>query len=88
MPIYEYQCNACGEHHEALQKVSDAPVTECPHCHAAELKRIVSAAGFRLKGTGWYATDFKDKGKKPAAAKENTSDNKTKKPEKKSETKE
>jgi putative FmdB family regulatory protein len=59
MPIYEYVCQACGHDLEALQKLSDAPLTECPKCGKPELKKMVSAAGFRLKGAGWYETDFK-----------------------------
>jgi len=59
MPIYEYVCQACGHDLEALQKLSDVPLTECPKCGKAELKKQVSAAGFRLKGAGWYETDFK-----------------------------
>jgi putative FmdB family regulatory protein len=61
MPIYEYQCGACGARHEILQKISDPPATECPACKAGALQKLVSAAGFRLKGTGWYVTDFRDK---------------------------
>ncbi|WP_106478219.1 FmdB family zinc ribbon protein [Phytohalomonas tamaricis] len=67
MPIYEYQCKACGHHLEKLQKMSAAPLTDCPACHAAELQRLVSAAGFRLAGGGWYETDFKSSGKKNLA---------------------
>jgi putative FmdB family regulatory protein len=67
MPIYEYKCEACGHALEAIQKMSDAPLADCPACGAAQLKRLISAAGFQLKGTGWYATDFKGNGKKPAA---------------------
>ncbi|MBN1378433.1 MAG: zinc ribbon domain-containing protein [Gammaproteobacteria bacterium] len=59
MPIYEYQCQACGELLEVLQKMSDAPLLECPVCKKPELQKKVSAAGFRLKGSGWYETDFK-----------------------------
>ncbi|MES1936635.1 FmdB family zinc ribbon protein [Salinisphaera hydrothermalis] len=59
MPIYEYVCTNCGEPLEKLQKLSDAPLTECPACGQATLKRKVSAAGFRLAGGGWYETDFK-----------------------------
>jgi len=59
MPIYEYVCQGCGHDLEALQKLSDAPLTECPKCGKPELKKMVSAAGFRLKGAGWYETDFK-----------------------------
>jgi putative FmdB family regulatory protein len=63
MPIYEYQCTACGHQLEAFQSMSEAPLTDCPACHQAKLQKLVSAAGFQLKGTGWYATDFKNKGK-------------------------
>ena len=59
MPIYEYQCAACGHELEKLQRMSDDPITDCPDCGESELKRLVSAAGFRLKGGGWYETDFK-----------------------------
>ncbi|MGH8279082.1 MAG: FmdB family zinc ribbon protein [Gammaproteobacteria bacterium] len=59
MPIYEYQCCACGHHLEALQKLREAPLKQCPNCHRPELRKLVSAARFRLKGTGWYETDFK-----------------------------
>ncbi len=65
MPLYEYQCQACGESCEVLQKVSDDPKTECPHCHKEQLKKQISAAAFHLKGSGWYVTDFrKDANKK------------------------
>jgi putative FmdB family regulatory protein len=67
MPIYEYQCQACGELTEALQKLSDAPLTRCPACGAEALRKKVSAAAFRLKGSGWYETDFKTGGKKNLA---------------------
>jgi putative FmdB family regulatory protein len=67
MPIYEYRCAACGHEIEALQKLSEAPLTECPACHKPELKKLLSAAGFQLKGSGWYATDFRNSGAKPAA---------------------
>jgi putative FmdB family regulatory protein len=67
MPIYEYRCASCGHELEALQKLSDAPLTVCPACHRAELKKLVSAAGFQLKGSGWYVTDFRNSGAKPAA---------------------
>ena len=59
MPIYEYVCTECEHAHEALQKLSDAPLTECPTCGKSALKKKVSAAGFRLSGSGWYETDFK-----------------------------
>ncbi len=67
MPIYEYECQACGHKKEALQKISDDPLTECPECGKSELKKLISAAGFRLKGAGWYETDFKSGSKKNIA---------------------
>jgi putative FmdB family regulatory protein len=59
MPIYEYQCQACGEQLDKLQKMSDAPLATCPACNKETLKKKTSASGFRLIGKGWYATDFK-----------------------------
>jgi putative FmdB family regulatory protein len=59
MPFYEYQCSACGHHHEELQKVSDRALRKCPACGRPALRRLVSAPVFRLKGGGWYETDFK-----------------------------
>jgi putative FmdB family regulatory protein len=59
MPIYEYQCQSCGNQLEAIQKVSEDPLKDCPACGQPELSKLVSAAGFRLKGGGWYETDFK-----------------------------
>ncbi len=67
MPIYEYQCESCGHELEALQKLSDAPLTECPACQKSTLKKQISAAGFRLSGGGWYETDFKSGKKKNLA---------------------
>ena len=67
MPIYEYQCQSCDEQLEALQKISDEPLLECPHCGESALKKKVSAAAFRLKGGGWYETDFKTGSKKNLA---------------------
>ena len=64
MPIYEYRCNSCGHELESLQKITEAPLTECPACHAAALTKKVSAAGFQLKGSGWYVTDFRNSGAK------------------------
>jgi putative FmdB family regulatory protein len=61
MPIYEYRCGACGHHLEALQKMSEAPLRKCPDCGKSQLRRLVSAPQFRLKGEGWYETDFKNK---------------------------
>ena len=67
MPIYEYQCEACGHILETLQKISDAPLTKCPECGEDALKKLVSASAFRLKGGGWYETDFKTGNKKNVA---------------------
>jgi len=65
MPIYEYECTECGHRLETIQKVTEAPLADCPTCgKIAALKRLISAAGFHLKGGGWYATDFKNSGKK------------------------
>ena len=64
MPIYEYQCRNCGGELEALQKISDDPLLDCPDCDEPALKKKVSAAAFRLKGGGWYETDFKTGDKK------------------------
>ena len=66
MPIYEYRCSACGFQKEFLQKVSDAQPTTCPECGKETLGKMVTAAGFQLKGSGWYATDFKGAAKKPS----------------------
>lgn len=60
MPFYEYQCKNCGHELEAMQKVSDLPLKKCPHCGKSQLQRLMSAPVFRLKGGGWYETDFKD----------------------------
>lgn len=62
MPIYAYRCETCGFTKDVLQKVSDAPLTECPSCEKSTFKKQLTAAGFQLKGTGWYATDFKNGG--------------------------
>jgi putative FmdB family regulatory protein len=59
MPFYEYQCKSCGHELEAMQKVSDPPMKKCPHCGKPQLQRLMSAPVFRLKGGGWYETDFK-----------------------------
>lgn len=64
MPIYEYKCYACGHTFETLQKISDVPLIRCPDCGKDALKKLISAAGFRLKGGGWYETDFKSGKKK------------------------
>ncbi|MDR1423334.1 MAG: zinc ribbon domain-containing protein [Azoarcus sp.] len=68
MPIYEYRCEHCGFQKEHLQKMSDAPLTVCPSCAAPRYVKQISAAGFQLKGSGWYATDFKNEGAKQKAA--------------------
>lgn len=59
MPIYAYKCESCGHAKDVLQKISDAPLTECPACGAQAFRKQLTAAGFQLKGSGWYATDFK-----------------------------
>lgn len=64
MPIYDYQCTACGHEMEALQKISDDPLTDCPACQSSTLSKKVTAAAFRLSGSGWYETDFKQGDKK------------------------
>ena len=65
MPIYEYKCAACGHQDEHLQKVSEPTLSKCPACGKKKYRKQLSAAGFQLKGSGWYATDFKGSGKKP-----------------------
>jgi putative FmdB family regulatory protein len=67
MPIYEYRCATCGHQQEFLQKLSDPPHTRCTKCGEESFAKMVTAAGFQLKGSGWYATDFKGSGQKPAA---------------------
>jgi putative FmdB family regulatory protein len=95
MPIYEYRCEKCGHQEEFLQKASEPPLEQCPACRKQAFKKLLSAAGFQLKGSGWYATDFKsgagkkadkasDKGDKPEAKSDSKPDAK---PESKSETK-
>lgn len=78
MPIYEYRCARCGHQQEFLLKVSDAPLTVCTKCGAPEFSKMVTAAGFQLKGSGWYATDFRNSGSKPAAKSESTKAESTK----------
>lgn len=73
MPIYEYRCDNCGHEFDTLQKVSDEPLTDCPACGKPALVKKVSAAGFRLKGGGWYETDFKSGKKKNVAGSESSS---------------
>src|SRR5687767_9593379 len=87
MPIYEYRCTSCQHELEAMQKFSDPALTDCPSCSKPTLTKLVSAAGFQLKGTGWYATDFKggskknEKNEKPAeaASSDSTASTETKK---------
>lgn len=67
MPIYEYECKGCGHRLEAIQKFSDSPLVECPKCAAHELRKLISAPAFRLKGGGWYETDFKSGDKRNLA---------------------
>ena len=67
MPFYEYQCTSCGHLEEVLQKIGDKPLQKCPECGKSAMKKVVSAAAFRLKGSGWYETDFKSGKKKNVA---------------------
>lgn len=79
MPIYAYKCESCGHSKDVLQKISDAPLTDCPACGAPAFKKQLTAAGFQLKGSGWYVTDFRggDSGKSaPATAAAPASDGK------------
>ena len=87
MPIYEYQCDACNHELEALQKISDKPLIECPSCGASALRKKVSAAGFRLKGSGWYETDFKSSNKKNLASTDSSSSDSASKAKKSTESK-
>jgi putative FmdB family regulatory protein len=80
MPIYEYQCQACEHEFEALQKMSEDLLKECPECQKPELKKLISASGFRLKGSGWYESDFKNSSsasKTPASSSSNTASSST-----------
>ena len=79
MPIYEYRCTSCGHELEALQKITESPLVNCPSCRTDSLTKLVSAAGFQLKGSGWYATDFRN-GSKPANKPDAKNDTKTDKP--------
>ena len=87
MPIYEYRCAACGHQDEHLQKISDAPLAVCPSCGKRKYQKQLSAAGFQLKGTGWYATDFKGGAKKSADKKADANAKTESKPEAKPESK-
>lgn len=79
MPIYEYECLSCGHRMEAIQKISDDPLKDCPNCQKPELKKLISASAFRLKGGGWYETDFKSGKKKNVAQSESKSGSSEKK---------
>ena len=70
MPIYEYRCNACGHQLEVMQKLSDPELSDCPSCDQPELRKLISTVGFRLKGSGWYETDFKSGDRKKNIAKD------------------
>jgi putative FmdB family regulatory protein len=90
MPIYEYRCNLCGEEHEVLQKVTEPLLVECPACGKPGLQKQLTAPGFQLKGSGWYATDFKGGAKKTEDKKPADTKTETKtdtKPDTKTETK-
>ncbi len=86
MPIYEYRCTSCGFENEHLQKLNDGPISICPACGSNEYKKLISAAGFQLKGSGWYVTDFKNnkagktETKQATQSKETTKDQETSKP--------
>ena len=79
MPIYEYRCAACGFQKEYLQRMSDAPLADCPECGKPQFSKMMTAAGFQLKGSGWYATDFKNGSKPAPAADKAAADSATKK---------
>ena len=74
MPIYEYRCSSCGHQQEFLQKLSDATLTVCTACGKAAFSKMLTAAGFQLKGSGWYATDFRNAGAAPAKAADSNSE--------------
>jgi len=87
MPIHEYRCADCGHQDEYLRKASEPTLTQCPACGKPSFQKLLSAAGFQLKGSGWYATDFKNKATKPAADKKADAKTETKTEEKKSDAK-
>ena len=78
MPIYEYRCRKCGFQKEYLQRLNERPLTKCPECGKRAFNKMVTAAGFQLKGTGWYATDFKNSGSGKAKPKEKAAEGSTK----------
>ncbi|MCU7834034.1 MAG: zinc ribbon domain-containing protein [gamma proteobacterium symbiont of Taylorina sp.] len=73
MPIYEYRCNGCGHEMELIQRMSEDPMKDCPVCKESKLKKLISAAGFQLKGSGWYETDFKGNNKTKSASNKSSS---------------
>ncbi|MYD79266.1 MAG: zinc ribbon domain-containing protein [Gammaproteobacteria bacterium] len=75
MPIYEYQCRSCGHDFETIQKINEDPLVDCPSCEEPELRKLISPVAFRLKGTGWYETDFK-KDRKRNVVNDDTSESK------------
>jgi putative FmdB family regulatory protein len=87
MPIYEYRCDECGHQEDHLQKSSERPLTKCPACGKKAYKKMLSAAGFQLKGSGWYATDFKSSGKGQSTDKKPAEKNADSKSESKTESK-
>ena len=78
MPIYDYKCSNCGHEIEVIQRISDKPKTICPKCKTKSLKKLISAPSFRLKGSGWYETDFKTGKKKNIASNDGAKNDKTK----------
>jgi putative FmdB family regulatory protein len=80
MPIYEYRCNTCGSEKEHLQKINDTPISICPACGSNDYSKLISAAGFQLKGSGWYVTDFKNNKTEKPASKQATKSETTTKP--------
>jgi putative FmdB family regulatory protein len=81
MPIYAYKCESCGFAKDVLQKISDAPLQDCPHCNAPAFKKQVTAAGFQLKGSGWYVTDFRGGSAPATGAAPSATDSPASKPE-------
>ncbi len=77
MPIYDYKCSSCGYQTEIIQKIIDAPIVVCPKCNKKTLKKLISAPSFRLKGSGWYETDFKTGKKKNILSKESSNNDKS-----------
>ena len=84
MPIYEYECTSCHHHFDLMQKISDPPAKQCPKCLENTAVKLISAAGFQLKGSGWYATDFKNNSKKEEKPQTKDADTSTKTSEEKS----